>query len=90
VLPVARFVPAAVVLEPGDTLLLYTDGLTEARVGPGRALYGEDGLREFLTGCVGAAPAAVVDALARLLAGFGDGVTDDVALLAIGVPPERP
>lgn len=88
VLPGARFVPAAVELGPGDTLLLYTDGLTEARVGPGRALYGEEGLREFLTGCVGAAPAAVVDALALLLAGFGDGVTDDVALLAIGVPPE--
>ncbi|MFJ5293027.1 SpoIIE family protein phosphatase [Streptomyces sp. NPDC088348] len=31
----------------GDPLLLYTDGLTEARVGPQRDLYGEDALHAF-------------------------------------------
>ena len=37
----ARFVPATVTLEAGDTLMLYSDGLTEARVGRGR--YDDDG-----------------------------------------------
>ncbi len=36
VLAAAQFVEVRTVLRPGDTLLLYTDGLTEARVGPGR------------------------------------------------------
>ncbi|WP_405009754.1 PP2C family protein-serine/threonine phosphatase [Kitasatospora sp. NBC_01539] len=85
VLPEAQFTPARTVLHPGDTLLLYTDGLTEARIGPDRDLYGEDALRIFAARAP-AGPQALVTALTALLAGFGDGLDDDTALLALGVP----
>ncbi|MGX7826331.1 PP2C family protein-serine/threonine phosphatase [Actinokineospora sp. 24-640] len=86
VLPEPRFTPVATTLAPGDTLLLYTDGLTEARVG--RAFYGERALRAFVAEHAGAPPQAVVTALTGLLEGFGDGVNDDTALLAFGVPTQ--
>lgn len=86
-LPDARFTTADTVLGPGDTLLLYTGGLTEARTGEGRdSLYGDDALLAFATAHSGAAPHAVIRALTHLLAGFGDGVNDDTALLSLGVP----
>jgi len=34
-------------LSPGESLILYTDGVTEAR-GPGREFYGEDRFKTFL------------------------------------------
>ncbi|KOU89053.1 histidine kinase, partial [Streptomyces sp. XY66] len=81
------FTPAAATLDPGDTLLLYTDGLTEARTGQGRTdLYGDEALRAFATDHVGRSPQAVMEALTGLLDGFGDGLDDDTALLALGVP----
>ncbi|MCP3769126.1 PP2C family protein-serine/threonine phosphatase [Streptomyces sp. MAR25Y5] len=89
-LPEARFTPARTRLLPGDTLLLYTDGLTEARTGPGRELYGEDALRAFASEQPATGPRALVAALAGLLAGFGDGLDDDTALLALGVPAPLP
>ncbi|WP_030768158.1 PP2C family protein-serine/threonine phosphatase [Streptomyces sp. NRRL F-2664] len=87
VLPDARFTAADTLLGPGDTLLLYTDGLTEARTGQNRtALYGDEALRDFTAGHAGEPPRAVIEALVGLLDGFGDGLDDDAALLALGVP----
>lgn len=91
VLPQATFTPATTTLGPGDTLLLYTDGLTEARTGPDRAdLYGDHALRDFVAAHAGASPHEIVQALTGLLEGLGDGVDDDTALLAIGVPGTSP
>ncbi|MFI1018441.1 PP2C family protein-serine/threonine phosphatase [Streptomyces sp. NPDC020965] len=92
VLPQAQFTPARTVLHPGDTLLLYTDGLTEARTGPGRALYGEEALRTFAASLTDAGPRGMITALTGLLAGFGAGLDDDTALLALGIPaaPSHP
>ncbi|WP_073948896.1 PP2C family protein-serine/threonine phosphatase [Streptomyces kebangsaanensis] len=87
VLPTAPFATATTALAPGDTLLLYTDGLTEARTGPARDdLYGEEALLAFAAAHAPAAPHAVITALTELLEGFGDGPDDDTALLALGVP----
>ncbi|MFF9007548.1 PP2C family protein-serine/threonine phosphatase [Streptomyces goshikiensis] len=87
----APFAPATTTLGPGDTLLLYTDGLTEARTGEGRsALYGDEALRAFAADHAGRPPSAVMEALTGLLDGFGDGLDDDTALLALGVPAARP
>ncbi|MFD7537605.1 PP2C family protein-serine/threonine phosphatase [Streptomyces sp. NPDC059819] len=86
ILPEAHFTGARTRLHPGDTLLLYTDGLTEARTGPDRALYGSQALRAFTTRQPPAGPQPLIDALTELLATFGDGLTDDTALLALGVP----
>ncbi|WP_431987214.1 PP2C family protein-serine/threonine phosphatase [Streptomyces griseoflavus] len=84
--PSARFAPAHTTLQPGDTLLLYTDGLTEARVGPHHEMYGDEALESFAAGLAPTAPHDLVDALKDLLRGFGDGLDDDTALLAIGLP----
>ncbi|WP_373453820.1 PP2C family protein-serine/threonine phosphatase [Streptomyces sp. 2R] len=86
ILPQAPFTDARTRLLPGDTLLIYTDGLTEARTGPDRALYGDDALRTFTATQTPAGPKALITALAGLLASFGDGLDDDTALLALGVP----
>ncbi|MFJ8884508.1 PP2C family protein-serine/threonine phosphatase [Streptomyces sp. NPDC102402] len=90
VLPQAPFTAAHTRLLPGDTLLLYTDGLTEARTGPDRALYGEEALHSFAAAQPPAGPQALIAALSGLLASFGDGLDDDTALLALGVPAPLP
>ncbi|MGW7052305.1 PP2C family protein-serine/threonine phosphatase [Streptomyces sp. NPDC054887] len=91
VLSAPHFATATTTLGPGDTFLLYTDGLTEARTGHGRAtLYGDDALRDFAAGHAGKSPQAVIEALTGLLDDFGDGLDDDTALLALGVPTAGP
>ena len=75
-------------LAPGDTLLLYTDGLTEARTGRG-ARYDEQALRGFLTTRAPITAPDAVAAVRTLLDGFGDGLDDDTAVLALGVPLAR-
>ncbi|WP_103512999.1 PP2C family protein-serine/threonine phosphatase [Streptomyces sp. SM13] len=90
VLPRAPFSAAHARLLPGDTLLLYTDGLTEARTGPERELYGDDALLAFTSAQPPAGPQALITALSELLASFGDGLDDDTALLALGMPALLP
>jgi phosphoserine phosphatase RsbU/P len=86
IVPDARFTRAELRLDIGDTLLLYTDGLTEARVNLERDRYDEDILQQFVTSLAPAQAPDVVQALIDLLASFGDGLDDDVAILAIGIP----
>jgi PAS domain S-box-containing protein len=75
-----RWETTAVDLEPGDQLIVYTDGVTDARAG--RELFGEQRLRAELEKA--ASPAAVVERLDRALAAFCRGdVADDAALIAI-------
>ena len=91
ILPSAPFTVATTALAPGDTLLLYTDGITEARTGEGRtSLYGDEALLAFAADQAGTAPSAVIQALSDLLRSFGDGLDDDTALLALGVPAPNP
>jgi sigma-B regulation protein RsbU (phosphoserine phosphatase) len=83
-------------LVPGDTLLLYTDGLTEAHTQQTSGRYGDEGLLEFAADLAPATAASTVAALSGLLDTFGSGVDDDTAVLAVGVParpaagPRRP
>ncbi|AKZ60647.1 putative regulator [Streptomyces ambofaciens ATCC 23877] len=91
VLPAASFTAATTVLDPGDTLVLYTDGLTEARTGADRtALYGEEALLAFAADHAGRPAHDVIQAFTGLLDDFGDGLDDDTALLALGVPAPAP
>nr|CTQ89711.1 Serine phosphatase RsbU, regulator of sigma subunit [Kibdelosporangium sp. MJ126-NF4] len=80
----ARFVSVELRLAPGDTLLLYTDGLIEARTPHGR--YSEQALREYVAGFTSTTASTLVERLTELLAGFGSGLDDDTALLALSVP----
>ncbi|MET9494827.1 SpoIIE family protein phosphatase [Streptomyces sp. NPDC006552] len=89
-LPDPRFTTATTTLAPGDTLLLYTDGVTEARTGPDRStLFGDRALRDFAAEHAGPAE-ALIAALSGLLSGLGAGLDDDTALLALGVPASAP
>jgi sigma-B regulation protein RsbU (phosphoserine phosphatase) len=87
VLPDAPFTAATTTLEPGDTLLLYTDGLTEARHGTAGERYGDDALHDFAAGLAPATAGAANTAVTELLHSFGEGLDDDTAVLCLGIPP---
>lgn len=79
-----RFHGSRVELEPGDTLLLYTDGLVD--VGPPDHTLETDELAVMLASCAGLPPERLLDELERLVAirrGNGARQRDDVALLAM-------
>ena len=80
--PKASYFSREVSLEPGDLLILYTDGLTEARAGD--TLFGEERIAQH----VRRDPRVAADVLCKsLLAAARDFATvplrDDVAILAI-------
>jgi serine phosphatase RsbU (regulator of sigma subunit) len=78
---------AAVRLEPGETLFLYTDGLIEARRRGGQAL-GEDRLRATLAEARGVSLRELISvALAKAREFSPDFPQDDVAILAIRADP---
>lgn len=89
VLDTPRFVSARVHLSAGDTLVLYTDGLTEARVSEAGRFDDDDALLRFAESRAPATAAEFVSALRGLLASFGQGLEDDAAVLALGVPSGR-
>jgi phosphoserine phosphatase RsbU/P len=87
----ARFAASRFRLGPGDTLMLYTDGLTEASTGRGRERYDDEGaLLRFAKSHSPTTASVIVDVVGRLLSGLGSGVEDDAAVLALGVPPGEP
>ena len=75
---------------PGDTLLLYTDGLTEARTETADGRFEEEALLAFTAAIAPTTAPAAVAALTTLLTELGPGLEDDVAVLAISVPAPRP
>ncbi|MEU6842363.1 SpoIIE family protein phosphatase [Streptomyces sp. NPDC046716] len=83
-----EFETAEVVLEPGETCLLYSDGITEARGGPlGDVMFSEDRLRAVLAPCANTSVEAVTEHVQMIAAQWlGDGPHDDMAVLAIGAP----
>ncbi|WP_374701514.1 PP2C family protein-serine/threonine phosphatase [Streptomyces maremycinicus] len=87
-LPDVHMRSVEVVLAPGETCLLYTDGITEARGGPlGDQLYGEARLREALRECARMPAEAVVERVQMLAAQWLDSDRhDDMATLAITNP----
>ncbi|KUN89078.1 serine/threonine protein phosphatase [Streptomyces bungoensis] len=88
VLPAVTTNTVRTVLEPGETCLLYTDGITEARGGPlGDELFGEHRLRRALAECAGMPAEAVVERVQMLTAQWlGAGRHDDMALVAVSAP----
>ncbi|MFE4061720.1 PP2C family protein-serine/threonine phosphatase [Streptomyces sp. NPDC059096] len=80
------------VLRPGETCLLYSDGITEARGGPcGDGMFGEERLMSVLGECAGLPAETVVERVQTLAAEWvGTGSHDDMALVAVTVPrPDR-
>ncbi|MGW5163035.1 PP2C family protein-serine/threonine phosphatase [Nonomuraea wenchangensis] len=81
-----------VLLEPGDTCLLYSDGVIEARGGPlGGELFGDERLEAELRRCAGMPADALAERVQMLASQWaGGGERDDLAVVAIGVPRETP
>ncbi|ANB07212.1 histidine kinase [Streptomyces ambofaciens] len=86
VLPDAHIATTTVRLDPGDTLLLYTDGLTEAHTDQSGGRYGDEALVDFARSLAPTTASGAVQALSDLLDALGSGVDDDTAVLAINVP----
>lgn len=88
VLPDIRTTTAAVSLAPGETCLLYTDGIVEAQGGPlGDEWFGEERLHAVLAECAGMPAEAVVERVHMVAAHWvGRRNHDDMALLAITSP----
>jgi sigma-B regulation protein RsbU (phosphoserine phosphatase) len=85
IFPRAEFVDHEFRLEPDQTLLVHTDGITEAR-GP-EGYYGEARLLRTV-GRLGPAPQSLVDGLVDDAVAFqGASTRDDIAVVAVGVPP---
>ena len=89
VFPGISYVPVALRLEDGDSLVLYTDGVTEARalqdqVGVPLDLFESPRLLEALAPAAGSSAEEVVAALERALLAYTSGqLADDVAILVI-------
>ena len=78
-------------MDPGQQLVVITDGITEANGSKGR--FGEERLRSVLSGAT--SPALVVQRLEEALRRFTDDMSDDAAILAVApssieiAPPAR-
>lgn len=79
---------AAVSLAPGESCVLYTDGITEAKGGPmGEDLYGEERLQRALSGCAGMPAEGIVEHVQMLAAQWlGTRPHDDMAVVVISAP----
>ncbi|MDQ3763795.1 MAG: serine/threonine-protein phosphatase [Actinomycetota bacterium] len=86
ILPDARFGRTTITLQPGETCVLYSDGVTEAgrRIGDSQEQFGPDRLAACLGDCAGMTAQAVATRVERTVSGWlGRDDGDDLAVLAI-------
>lgn len=78
------FEESTVTLQPGDDLLIYTDGVTEC-LNPREEEFGERRLRSLLTRCEGLSPARMRDRVNDALELFADDAeqADDITFVAL-------
>ncbi|TPG35777.1 SpoIIE family protein phosphatase [Mycolicibacterium hodleri] len=82
-----RFTSVRIGLSPGDTLVAYSDGYTEALTGIGSERYDDEGgLLRFAAAHSPNDACGIVAAMRALVDDLGAGVEDDAAVLALGVP----
>jgi len=85
VLADASYTGQSVDLRSGDTLLLYTDGVVDARRPATGRRYSSAELLAYANRLAPASAASAVDAVAALVGAADGGLDDDAAVLAIGV-----
>lgn len=86
VLPDVQIATTTLHLAAGDTLLLHTDGLTEAHTATAEGRYGDEALLGFARDLAPTNASTAITAVCDLLDSLGSGVEDDTAVLAISVP----
>lgn len=85
VFPDGRYTQGEIQLESGDSLVLFTDGITEAE-NPDGWDFGEDRLRELLTGGTKQSAADLRDRIMEAVSEFSEGeVYDDATLMIVTV-----
>ena len=81
--PDMAYASATVELEPGDVLVLYTDGVTEAEGDEGD-LFGESGLATVIEQCTGSDADTVVRCIREAVRKHANGVAaDDMTLIVV-------
>lgn len=80
----SRFISSGVKLEPGETLLLFTDGVTEANDNDG-AEFGTERLRASINGSAEGSPTELLQSCVNAISAFRNGATrnDDMTMLAL-------
>jgi phosphoserine phosphatase RsbU/P len=78
------YVSGRMVLQPGEGLLLYTDGITEA-MDPSETLYSDQRLEQFLASNRGSSPRQIISDLVSDVRQFAGGASqsDDITGLAL-------
>ena len=81
----ASFHAGCIVLKPGDRLVLYTDGVTEA-MDRNDELFSEDRLEQTLHGVQGQHSKKIIEKVTQDVQRFADGApqSDDITLLVLG------
>jgi serine phosphatase RsbU (regulator of sigma subunit) len=84
IVPDPHFEPQSVTMRPGDVLLLYTDGVTEA-MNLARELFGDERLSEVLHANHHRSPQEVINAVLAAVAAFagGQSQTDDITMVVL-------
>ncbi|MDO9542384.1 MAG: PP2C family protein-serine/threonine phosphatase, partial [Kiritimatiellia bacterium] len=80
----ARYMTASLTMHAGDTLVLYTDGVTEA-MNPKQDLYSLERLRETAADISDPDPKTIVDAIFQSVNAYAAGApqSDDITILAL-------
>ena len=84
IVPDARFEQHATVVEPGDVICFYTDGVTEA-MNPRRQLFGEERLAEILRRSHHLGPEEIIERIIDAVTNYTAGApqTDDITLVVL-------
>ena len=88
VVPSPTLVDVELTLQPGDSIVLYTDGVTEAR--RDKELFGELRLLDELRALAGLDADGIAAGLDDAVRTFQDGASDDVAIVVVQVRPGPP
>ena len=82
VVPDPHLPDTALTLAPGDALVLYTDGVTEARTPEG--MFGSERLEELIRSCAGLGAGAIADVIERAVMDLQNGdARDDIAIVVL-------